>query len=501
MKREWSWGVAGVLALAATAGVSLQRGGSSHGGENAAAEHRVSEKENRHASAKPAVTDEKYACDDIAEALEFFLAIDADVLPRPASCFDPAVRPSAKGPKIEKEPPGVYLKFVIATLPDPVHTHLPLMFDRMTEVIQQAAQDEDYSYEESWLPWEDKEDSHDLLVDDDEAAKRKELRERQPGILLFRRNTKNDKAIPGGIPKDWPFTLALRPYQDRLIVFVVGEDPTRGIHIEQFTNALGWIDDLRDLDTQGRARTAILGPAFSGSFPSLAKLLTAHESAEHLEKIRRNSATPLTIYSGTANSEPVIEGFKNSLKNDPKLQRVQATFQNLMEYDEVGLERYCRFVNQYVDDKPPAHHNPLRLAVISEDETAYGGKPSEAPSSNACMAKALRLTIVMGILCLFLATAAAISSYPFYPRQGLSGSMLALFAVLATIIFYVYAQMHRDATLSHVTNTKPGELGSDFWFKVLGFGLAPLLGLLTTVFPSISDFVFSWLQPGLQSIK
>jgi hypothetical protein len=103
------------------------------------------------------------------------------------------------------------------------------------------------------------------------------------------------------------------------------------------------------------------------------------------------------------------------------------------------------------------------------------------------MAKALRLTIVMGILCLFLATAAAISSYPFYPRQGLSGSMLALFAVLATIIFYVYAQMHRDATLSHVTNTKPGELGSDFWFKVLGFGLAPLLGLLTTVFPSISD--------------
>jgi len=61
--------------------------------------------------------------------------------------------------------------------------------------------------------------------------------------------------------------------------------------------------------------------------------------------------------------------------------------------------------------------------------------------------------------------------------------------------------MHRDATLSHVTNTKPGELGSDFWFKVLGFGLAPLLGLLTTVFPSISDFVFSWLQPGLQSIK
>jgi len=61
--------------------------------------------------------------------------------------------------------------------------------------------------------------------------------------------------------------------------------------------------------------------------------------------------------------------------------------------------------------------------------------------------------------------------------------------------------MHRDATLSHVTNTKPGELGIDFWFKILSFGIAPLFGLLTTVFPEITDFVFSWLQPGLQSIK
>jgi hypothetical protein len=55
--------------------------------------------------------------------------------------------------------------------------------------------------------------------------------------------------------------------------------------------------------------------------------------------------------------------------------------------------------------------------------------------------------------------------------------------------------------LSHITNTTPGELGDDFWLKLVGFGLAPLLGLLTAIFPSISDFVFSWLQPGLQSVK
>jgi hypothetical protein len=55
--------------------------------------------------------------------------------------------------------------------------------------------------------------------------------------------------------------------------------------------------------------------------------------------------------------------------------------------------------------------------------------------------------------------------------------------------------------LSHVTNTKPGELGTEFWLKILGFGFAPLMGLLTRIFPGITDFVFAWLQPGVSSLK
>jgi len=61
--------------------------------------------------------------------------------------------------------------------------------------------------------------------------------------------------------------------------------------------------------------------------------------------------------------------------------------------------------------------------------------------------------------------------------------------------------MHKDATLSRITNTTPGEVGFEFWFKLVGFGIGPVLGLLTTHFPAIADFVLSWLQPGLQSIK
>jgi len=110
-------------------------------------------------------------------------------------------------------------------------------------------------------------------------------------------------------------------------------------------------------------------------------------------------------------------------------------------------------------------------------------------------------TLIMSIVWMFVASAVAVASYPFDPRQGLSGGMIALFVALCSVIVYVYAQMHRDSTLSHVTNTTPGELGWDFWLKTASFGLAPLLGLLATIFPQVSDFVFSWLQPGLQSVK
>jgi hypothetical protein len=52
-----------------------------------------------------------------------------------------------------------------------------------------------------------------------------------------------------------------------------------------------------------------------------------------------------------------------------------------------------------------------------------------------------------------------------------------------------------------VTDTSPGELGGEFWRQVFTFGVGPLIGLLTTLFPSITDFVVSWLQPGTQAIK
>ena len=65
----------------------------------------------------------------------------------PAFCY-----PDSKVPN-DPEVKAKGLEFVIATVPNPTLTHLPLMFDRLIEIMQQAAQDNQYSYDSSWLPW------------------------------------------------------------------------------------------------------------------------------------------------------------------------------------------------------------------------------------------------------------------------------------------------------------------------------------------------------------
>jgi hypothetical protein len=48
---------------------------------------------------------------------------------------------------------GLNLSFAIALMPDPVHTHVSLAFDRAKATVQ-GAQDESYDFDSSWLPWQ-----------------------------------------------------------------------------------------------------------------------------------------------------------------------------------------------------------------------------------------------------------------------------------------------------------------------------------------------------------
>ena len=79
--------------------------------------------------------------------------------------------------------------------------------------------------------------------------------------------------------------------------------------------------------------------------------------------------------------------------------------------------------------------------------------------------------------------------------------MTLVFILIVTLVAVVTSQMHRDPTLSRITNTTPGEMGWNFWFRMASFVALPLLTLLASWFPEIGGFLFFWAQPALNSFK
>ncbi|MGA9668057.1 MAG: hypothetical protein WBQ94_02550, partial [Terracidiphilus sp.] len=119
------------------------------------------------------------------------------------------------------------LHFVVSTVPDPLHTLLNLQFDRTIDAIQQAAQDEGFTYDSSWLPWKAR--AADYSGRTDQANEDAEISRRElcPGLILFRQNMHR---------------ASTQRYNDTythgLFVFLVGEKPTTGINRVQWDNAL-----------------------------------------------------------------------------------------------------------------------------------------------------------------------------------------------------------------------------------------------------------------------
>jgi len=89
--------------------------------------------------------------------------------------------------------------------------------------------------------------------------------------------------------------------------------------------------------------------------------------------------------------------------------------------------------------------------------------------------------LLLGILFPLLATTLAVSSDPFAPLSNITAIFLIVFGLVGAVVATVYARMCRNHTLLEVTNTRPGELGYEFWLQLFAFGVGPLVGLLSTV--------------------
>jgi hypothetical protein len=94
----------------------------------------------------------------------------------------------------------------------------------------------------------------------------------------------------------------------------------------------------------------------------------------------------------------------------------------------------------------------------------------------------------------------AISSYAFEPKSFCTLGLLAgLLAAMAATVG-VFVSMDRDAVLSRISGSAPGEVSLDrtFFSNLLTYIVIPLLGLLATQVPAAGLLLDDWLRPLLR---
>jgi hypothetical protein len=268
------------------------------------------------------------------------------------------LRPPASGPETDKS--FIRLKqefeklaqsenqvsFAVAIVPDPVHTHLSLFFDRTIDAIQEGAQEAQWIFDRATMPWDSQEhpESTDFrirLQQEDYQGDKEEF----PGLMIFR-------------PSD-PERL-----NTSLFVFVVGETPTGGISKEQFRRAIeliGIVTKAKDPEAKNPLR--IIGPTFSGSLYSLAQLIS--------EAVPAKQFAGVVIRSGTVSSWNTARWFKKRCFDD-HLHMDFATFQQ--------SDRYM--LRKFVEFEKGRGYAPDQIAVLAEDETAYGNREFPAPKDS-----------------------------------------------------------------------------------------------------------------------
>lgn len=233
----------------------------------------------------------------------------------------------------QKNPPGI--QFVIATVPDPVHTHLGLLFDRSIDAIQQGATGQGYLFDRAIMPWQYFVARDTEETDEDRLVRR--VRESYPGLMIFR-------SQPPNLP---------------LFVFVVGETPTAGINRQQFHRAVELIHEIRegknDVSPPVAFDFGVLGPSFSGSLFSLKQILGQYLG--NLPPASKDAIREIPVYT-TVMDAGAIQDFTNNPVSQVRL----AVFEKDGKSELDALLQFTRDLN-YHDEA---------ITVLNEDDTAYG---------------------------------------------------------------------------------------------------------------------------------
>jgi len=229
------------------------------------------------------------------------------------------------------------LDFLVVTLPDPVSTHLALYFDRTVEALEAAAQQHGLFLDQYFLPWPvpgGQTPPGDTAQDVRVTAILNAYRSGQPGLMILSAHEARDGTAPTGGARV-------------VYAFLVSESPTSGINKAQFDNAVQY---ARVLSRDEPPTVHVVGPFFSGSAAS----------AIALSNNLKSKGVTLDFVSGTLTNLAQAQALRDSVHFKQTLHDDQRAEGFLLDFlKDHGLTR-----------------NGGNVAILQEDETRYGGRPT-----------------------------------------------------------------------------------------------------------------------------
>lgn len=216
------------------------------------------------------------------------------------------------------------LDVLVATIPDPMDSHLDWGFDFDLEAIRRAHERVGYVLDRFWLPWTEPRDTIARTV----CRGRRQIWQRYPGVMLFR-----------------------APTQGKLhVLYLIGEIPTSGIQKEAFSRALDESHDLTASVVPPVDTIRVVGPLFSGSATSLRIASQAYLSQP------QNKHHSISIVTGSATDASSLA----ELRNDRMT--IAATVNPISALSSVLKERVLTRLGI----------GQTEVAVLREASTAYG---------------------------------------------------------------------------------------------------------------------------------
>ena len=104
------------------------------------------------------------------------------------------------------------------------------------------------------------------------------------------------------------------------------------------------------------------------------------------------------------------------------------------------------------------------------------------------------LAFTVGILFLL----AGLAAFHFQPIRSVYVVLWSVIGVIAIWTIAIFLQMDRNAVLSRISGTSPGDVNpikSGLFLRIAAFVLPPVVGLLVTQFPRMGESLSGWLNP------